>query len=93
MPNYRRVFIPGGCYFFTVNLLDRNSRLLVENIDALRDAVRETRRSFPFEIAKPRRNTPEMGYCALRVRTMTNRGSPSPKKFSSCLDGLKPRNP
>jgi putative transposase len=50
MPNYRRVFIPGGCYFFTVNLLDRNSRLLVENIDGLRDAVRLTRHRFPFEI-------------------------------------------
>jgi len=21
MPNYRRVFVPGGCWFFTVNLL------------------------------------------------------------------------
>ena len=50
MPNYRRIFIAGGCWFFTVNLLDRNSRLLVERIDTLRDAVRETRRRFPFEI-------------------------------------------
>ena len=23
MPNYRRAFVPGGCWFFTVNLLDR----------------------------------------------------------------------
>jgi putative transposase len=50
MPQYRRVFIPGGCYFFTVNLLDRNARLLVEYIDSLRIAVRETQRRFPFEI-------------------------------------------
>ncbi len=50
MPNYRRAFVPGGCYFFTVNLLDRNSRLLVEHIDSLRDAVRDTRRRFPFGI-------------------------------------------
>jgi putative transposase len=50
MPNYRRAFVPGGCYFFTVNLLDRNSRLLVEHIDSLRDAVRETKRHFPFDI-------------------------------------------
>jgi putative transposase len=50
MPNYRRAFVPGGCYFFTVNLLDRNSRLLVEHIDHLRDAVRVTRRNYPFEI-------------------------------------------
>ena len=50
MPNYRRVFVAGGCYFFTVNLLDRNSRLLVDHIDSLRTAVRETRHRFPFEI-------------------------------------------
>ena len=50
MPNYRRVFVPGGSYFFTVNLLHRNSRLLVEHIDSLRDAVRETRQGFPFAI-------------------------------------------
>jgi len=50
MPNYRRNLIPGGCYFFTVNLLDRRSNLLVAQIDALREAVRETRRSKPFHI-------------------------------------------
>ena len=50
MPNYRRAFVSGGSYFFTVNLLDRNSRLLVERIDSLRAAVRETRLRFPFEI-------------------------------------------
>ncbi|MEQ1613555.1 MAG: transposase [Hyphomicrobiaceae bacterium] len=50
MPNYRRAFVPGGCWFFTVNLLDRNSSLLTDNIDALRSAVHETRRAFPFEI-------------------------------------------
>jgi putative transposase len=50
MPNYRRVFVPGGCYFFTVNLRDRNSRLLIDHIDLLRDAVRVTRRNYPFEI-------------------------------------------
>jgi len=50
MPNYRRVFVPGGSYFFTVNLLDRTSRLLVEQIDSLRDAVRDTKQRFPFEI-------------------------------------------
>ena len=50
MPNYRRVFVPGGSYFFTINLLDRNSRMLVEQIDSLRTAVHETRQRFPFEI-------------------------------------------
>ena len=50
MPNYRRAFIAGASWFFTVNLRDRKRRLPVEHIDALRVAVRETRRRFPFEI-------------------------------------------
>ncbi len=50
MPNYRRNFVPGGTYFFTVNLLDRDSRLLTDHIDALRHAVRETRTRAPFHI-------------------------------------------
>jgi hypothetical protein len=33
MPNYRRVFTPGGCWFFTVNLLDRRRRLLTDHIE------------------------------------------------------------
>jgi putative transposase len=28
MPNYRRAFVPGGCWFFTVNLLERRRTLL-----------------------------------------------------------------
>jgi len=32
MPNYRRNRVPGGTYFFTVNLLDRRSCLLVTHI-------------------------------------------------------------
>ena len=50
MPNYRRAFDGGTTWFFTVNLLDRPQRLLVEHIDDLRAAVRETRQRFPFEI-------------------------------------------
>ncbi|MCP3408963.1 transposase [Bradyrhizobium sp. CCGB01] len=50
MPNYRRAFVPGGCWFFTVNLLDRKQRLLVEHIAALRAAVAETRRDYPLTI-------------------------------------------
>jgi len=50
MPNYRRAFIPGGCWFFTVNLLDRRSNLLVECIDALRYATAKTRSRYPFSI-------------------------------------------
>jgi putative transposase len=50
MPNYRRNRIPGGTYFFTVNLLERNSALLVTHVDALRDAVRTVRARRPFHI-------------------------------------------
>jgi putative transposase len=50
MPNYRRPFVPGGTWFFTVNLLDRSSSLLVEEIDLLRAAIQRTRNRFPFHI-------------------------------------------
>ena len=50
MPNYRRNFVPGGCYFFTVNLLERKRNLLTEHIDLLRDSVRTVRRMYPFHI-------------------------------------------
>jgi len=50
MPDYRRNRVPGGIYFFTVNLLDRRSDLLVTRIDALRDAVRFARARAPFHI-------------------------------------------
>jgi len=50
MPDYRRYRVPGGTYFFTVNLLDRRSDFLVRHIEALREAVRGTRRRLPFHI-------------------------------------------
>jgi len=50
MPNYRRNRVPGGTYFFTVNLLDRKSQLLVKKIELLREAVREVRHDKPFHI-------------------------------------------
>jgi putative transposase len=50
MPEYRRNRIPGATYFFTVNLLDRRSELLLTHIDGLRDAVRNVRRRVPFHI-------------------------------------------
>jgi len=50
MPNYRRAFVPGGCWFFTVNLLDRRKTLLVDQIETLRDAVAATRQSHIFSI-------------------------------------------
>jgi putative transposase len=50
MPNYRRAFVPGGTWFFTVTLLDRRKRLLVDRIDALREATRWTIERRPFRI-------------------------------------------
>ena len=50
MPNYRRYRVPGGTYFFTVNLLERRQDTLVRYIDILREAVRKTRRERPFHI-------------------------------------------
>ena len=50
LPNYRRAFVPGGCWFFTVNLLERRKSLLVDRIDMLRDAMDATRRDRPFII-------------------------------------------
>ena len=50
MPDYRRNRVPGGTFFFTVNLLERRSNLLVREIDLLRDAVRRVRTCRPFHI-------------------------------------------
>src|SRR5438105_12121011 len=50
VPEYRRNRVPGGTFFFTVNLLDRRSDLLVTQIGALRDAVRRVRARAPFQI-------------------------------------------
>jgi putative transposase len=50
MVRYRRNFVPGGTYFFTVTLADRRSRALVEHVGALRDAFRVTRHERPFTI-------------------------------------------
>ena len=48
MSNYRRNFAPGGTYFFTVNIEDRDLCLLTENIELLRTAFRYTHARRPF---------------------------------------------
>ena len=51
MSNYRRYFIPGGTWFFTVNLLQRqNNNLLVHEINLLRETVKSVRKRYPFKI-------------------------------------------
>ena len=50
MVRYRRNFVPGGTYFFTVTLADRRSSALVDHIGLLRTAFRVSRQERPFEI-------------------------------------------
>ncbi len=50
MVDYRRYYLNGGSWFFTVNLRDRKSRFLVQRIDALRRAVAIVLKQKPFDI-------------------------------------------
>ena len=50
MPDYRRYRVPGGTYFFTVNLAERNRTLLVDHVDVLRSVLREVKARHPFHI-------------------------------------------
>ncbi len=51
MTEYRRAWLPGGTWFFTVNLAERSgNRLLVDRIDLLRTAFRNVRRRHPFSL-------------------------------------------
>ena len=50
MTEYRRYRIKGGCYFFTVNLAERNRALLIEHVSTLREAFRNVRQKHPFSI-------------------------------------------
>ena len=47
---YLRSRMSGGTYFFTVNLANRQSALLVRHIDMLRDCIRKARNNHPFTI-------------------------------------------
>jgi putative transposase len=51
MTAYRRARISGATWFFTVNLAERrNNRLLVENVDGLRETMRKVKAEHPFDI-------------------------------------------
>ena len=51
MPDYRRAWHPGGTYFFTVNLLQRQGNdLLTRYIELLRAVVKSGRQRHPFKI-------------------------------------------
>ncbi len=49
MSRYRRSLAKGATFFFTVNLADRKSRLLIDEIDRLRKAYRRVAERYPFE--------------------------------------------
>jgi len=50
MARYRRNFLAGGSYFFTVTLENRHSDLLTSQIDLLRSAFNHVRQQHPFDI-------------------------------------------
>ncbi|MGA7951093.1 MAG: hypothetical protein WCA45_13160 [Thiobacillaceae bacterium] len=49
MSRYRHALVPGGTFFFTVTLADRQSAALVEHIDRLPAAYRRMQRMHPFQ--------------------------------------------
>jgi putative transposase len=50
MVRYRRNYVPGGTFFFTLTLDDRRSSALVDHVELLRAAFRKTRCERPFEV-------------------------------------------
>jgi putative transposase len=50
MVRYRRNYVPGGTFFFTVTLDDRRSSALVDHVELLRAAFRKTRCERLFEV-------------------------------------------
>ncbi|WNY80973.1 transposase [Cronobacter dublinensis] len=50
MSRYRRLYIPGNTWFFTVNLRNRRSFLLCRYIHLLREQVAKVKQRYPFTI-------------------------------------------
>ncbi len=50
MRTYIRDKSKGGCYFFTINLYDRKSQLLIKYIDQFRQAYKKTKQRQPFQL-------------------------------------------
>ncbi|HAJ5787759.1 TPA: transposase, partial [Escherichia coli] len=50
MSEYRRYYIKGGTWFFTVNLRNRRSHLLTAQFQMLRKVIINVKRARPFEI-------------------------------------------
>jgi REP-associated tyrosine transposase len=47
---YRRYRHHGGCFFFTVNLAQRNQSLLTEQVDGLRACMKKVQQTHPFVV-------------------------------------------
>ena len=47
---YRRALINGATYFFTIDLAEGATSLLVDRGDALREVARDVRKAHPFEM-------------------------------------------
>ncbi len=47
---YRRTDTKGGSYFFTVNLAERRNRLLVDEIDKLRNTMNRVKHQHPYKL-------------------------------------------
>jgi len=50
MVNYRRVYVEGGTYFFTLTLKNRQANYLTAHIDALRESFAYVKKQYPFVI-------------------------------------------
>jgi putative transposase len=48
--HYRRNLVTGGTYFFTVTLQNRKSRLLVDKVNLLKEAIQQVKDQHPFQI-------------------------------------------
>ncbi len=96
MPDYRRIRVTGGTYFFTANLLDRSSRLLVTHIDVLRAAVRDVRSRAPFHI-DAWVVLPDHAHCIWTLPPddddFSGRWRALKKAFTRALPSTEPRSP
>ena len=50
MTDYRHNRVPGGTFFFTVRLLERNGTLLTDHFSAFGEAMRQARSKRPFHV-------------------------------------------
>ena len=47
---YRRLTTKGACYFFTLNLQNRQQTLLTDHIDTLRNTINKVKHNHPFKL-------------------------------------------